>query len=130
MYEPMIDCLEAICVVETFWDSKTVSEAYGLLKRITDPTFMVCLQTVLHMFGYIRGLSIKLQGTTKDIVQGYNMVAHVKSVLSTARVDDRDFDQVFAQVTLMANKANVTSLDLPRQCKRQMHRNNVPAQTP
>ena len=48
MYEPLFNCLEAISCLESHWDAKAVTDAYGLMKRITDPTFIACFQTVNH----------------------------------------------------------------------------------
>ena len=56
MYEPLLVSLEAIGSLEPGWDSKSVTEAYGLLKRITDSQFIACLPNVLHFFGYTQGI--------------------------------------------------------------------------
>ena len=60
-YEPLQVFLESIGFVGSGWDSETVSEAYGLYKQITRSTFIATFQTVIHFFGYIRGLSSQLQ---------------------------------------------------------------------
>ena len=70
MYEPLLYCLEAIGL-ERGWDSKAVTASNGLLKCMTDPTFIVCFQSVLHFYGYFSRLSQKLQGSSLDILQGY-----------------------------------------------------------
>jgi hypothetical protein len=60
MYEPLVlCCLEAIGL-ERGWGSKAVTESNGLLKCMTDPTFIVCFQSVLHFYGYFSGISQKL----------------------------------------------------------------------
>ena len=63
----------------------SISEAYGLLKRITDPTFIIAFQTVLYFFGFTKGLSEKLQGSSLDVVEGYYMIAPKRSSLSSLR---------------------------------------------
>ena len=130
MYEAIILCLEAIGILENNWDTKTVTDAYGLLKCIKDPMFIVCFQVVYHFFGYIRGLSIKPQGSTLDILQGYNMAENVKMVLSDARKNDTEYDGVFSKATQMAEVANLESLQTPRRCGKQTQRSNVPGDTP
>ena len=130
MYEPLLVCLDAIGSLESGWDSKAVGEAYGLLKRITDSTFIACFQTVLHFFGYIRGLSSKLQGSTLDIVQGFEMVTHVQTLLTSFRTDDIELDNVYTRMSKMAEVANLAALEPPRRCGRQTQRSNVPAETP
>ena len=74
MYLPILACLDAIASVEGNWDSKTSTAAYGLLKSVTDHVFILAFQVVLHFFRYIKGLSTKLQGSTLDVIQGYDMV--------------------------------------------------------
>ncbi len=128
MYEPLLLCLEAIGLVESGWDSKTVCDAYGIMKRITDSTFIASFQIALHMFGYFKGLTTKLQGSTLDIIQGYEMVDNVKSLMSTIRTEESEYEDIFLKIEQMAKIGNV-SLIPPRRCSTQMHRNNVPADT-
>lgn len=130
MYEPLLICLEAIGSKERGWDRKAVVDAYGLLKRVTDPLFIVCFQTVNNFFGYMTGLSRKLQGSTLDVLQGYRMVKDVKAVISATRNDENEFEGVFCKAEHMATLANVSPLEPPRVCIRQTQRSNVPASTP
>ena len=51
LYEAILECLDAIGVSEANWDRKTVTEAYGMTKRLGDSTFIVSFQTVNHLFG-------------------------------------------------------------------------------
>ena len=111
MYEPLLTCLDAIACTEQGWDTKTVGEAYGLMKRITDST---CFQTVLHFFGYTKGLSCKLQGASLDIVKGYEMVTNVTSVFMHARQNEQEYDVVFdkmiAMVDVIGNGSSLETL--------------------
>ena len=45
MYEPLLVFLEAIGIVESGWDGKTVNEAYGFYKQLTISTFTKWLLT-------------------------------------------------------------------------------------
>ena len=121
----------AIGSLEPGWDSKSVTEAYGLLKCITDSQFIVCLQTVLHFFGYTKGLSTKLQGSALDVVEGYGTVELLKTVLSNSTHDEAEYDRVFAKMTNMIELTGSSGvLEIPRRCGRETQRNNVPAETP
>ena len=128
MYEPLLCCLEAIGL-ERGWDSKAVTGSTGLLKRMTDPTFIVCFQSVLHFYGYFSGLSQKLQGSSLDVLQGYKMVELVKDTLSSARSNDAEYNKIFDKAGSMAEIGNVV-IALPRRCGRQTERSNVPGDTP
>ena len=58
------------------------------MKRITDSTFIVAFHTVLHFFGYTVGIITKLQGTTQDVIQAYELVGNVKAIIAKATEDD------------------------------------------
>src|SRR5688572_10260807 len=94
LYEPIVACLDAIGSTEADWDSKTSTAAYGLLKSITDHAFIVSFHIVRHFFGYVKGLSAKLQGSTLDVIQGYEMVTSVRAALNNARQDDSEWEHV------------------------------------
>ena len=68
--------------------TETCTAAYGLMKSITDHVFIVAFHVVRHFFGYIKGLSTKLQGSALDVIQGYEMVSSVTEVLKSARVEE------------------------------------------
>ena len=57
------------------------------------------------------------------------MIRHITSILKKARQDEVDWQHIFSSATDMSEKADVSPLEAPRQCKRQAHRNNVPAST-
>ena len=53
------------------------------------------LPDCLHFFGYTKGLSCKLQGAALDIVQGYEMVTNITSVLIHAQQNEQEYNVVF-----------------------------------
>ena len=85
---------------------------------------------MLHFFGYTKGLRQKLQGSTLDIVQGYSEISNIKSVFLHAREDEEEYEQVYKNMTNMAEMANMSGLQIPRRCGRQTQRNNVPSNSP
>ncbi|KAG1714588.1 repressor of the inhibitor of the protein kinase [Nymphon striatum] len=107
------------------WDTKAITDAYGLLNRITDSHFIMCFQTISFMFGYVTGLSNKLQGSTLVIIEAYEMVNIVKNAVSAAR--NKDAEMIFQRSSTMARKAGLDCFQMPRRCDRQTQRNNVPA---
>ena len=72
-----------------------------------------CFQTSIHFFGNTKGLCVKLQGSTLDIVQAYTMINNVKSVLTSARSDDEECDIMYTKMEAMAEVAHV-ELVVPR----------------
>ena len=107
LYEALMCCFEEISSNESNeWDTKSISDAYGLLKRITDSTFIIAFQTVHYFFGFTKGLSEKLQGSSLDIAEGYNMIVHKRLLLSSLRKNvDKEFEIVFNRAEEMAKKA-------------------------
>lgn len=55
------------------------------MSKITDSTFIMCFHTVHNVFGYVRGVSSKLQGSSLDIVEGYKMTGAVKQIIEETR---------------------------------------------
>ena len=96
---------------------------------MTDPTFIVCFQSVLHLYGYFSRLVQKLQCSSLDILQGYKMIELVKDTLSSARSNDAQYNKVFDKAESMAEIRNVV-IALPRKGGRQTERSNVPRDTP
>jgi hypothetical protein len=88
---------------------------------------MAAFQTVLYLFGFTRGLAIKLQGSSMDVINAFSHIDHIRDVMANAR---DDFDaKVYPAIEKMAETAGCT-LSIPRRCGRQIHRNNVTAASP
>ena len=105
--------VESDLVMRTCLKAKT--ESYGLLKRLTDSTFIACIQTVLYLFGHVKALSSKLQRSTLDVVTAYKMVEHVRYILANERVhDDTAFNNVYKKMLVMAKIASLPSIEPPR----------------
>jgi hAT family C-terminal dimerisation region len=97
------------------------------MKSITDHVFIVAFHVVRHFFGYVRGLSTKLQVSTLDVIQGYKMVANVTEVLKRARMDDSEWEHIYQKASKMA----VEPITAPRVCSsKHAHRSNTPTAPP
>ena len=70
-----------------------------------------------------------LQGSTLDVLEGHQMV-HSKSKIIATINDDNEFDKVYGIMLGMAEHAGMDTLDVPRICRGQTQRNNVPARSP
>jgi len=125
LYVPIVKTLEAIATSERGWDTKSSSDAYGLMKKITDSEFIVAFYSALYLFGFTKGLSTKLQGSSLDIIEAYKMVNTVISLLIEIREQEDDFTNLYNKMTSMAESVGVGPLQRPRRCEKQTHRNNV-----
>ena len=64
-----------------------MTEASGLRKQLRSSSFIVCFQTCKYLYGYTKGLSQQLQGSTVEIAQAYQMVSVVAAQLNDIRDD-------------------------------------------
>ena len=74
MYAGVIECLSIkICDTQSRapWDSKTVTEARGLLSSISTPGFLCTFDCNRYLFGFTQSLSVLLQGSHQDVVTAY-----------------------------------------------------------
>ncbi|CAG2241984.1 unnamed protein product [Mytilus edulis] len=132
IYEAIVHCLTAITSRNTDcnWDTKSVTEASGLLMHITNSKWIVAINVYLHFSGYLRTLSVLLQGPTEDILSAFQKVSVVTNELKSIREScDEAFCDVWENVNKMANLVG-TEISIPRVCGRQTKRNNVSADTP
>jgi len=63
------------------WDAKSVTEANGLMTQLTSTTWMVPFCVNLHFSGYLRSLSLLLQGPTLNIIKAHEKINLVKTEL-------------------------------------------------
>ena len=80
-----------------------------------------------YFSGFVRGLSLLLQGPSQDVITAYNGVSLVVEELkSTRKSSETAFQDIRTKASAMANRVDV-ELSVPRKCGKQAHRNNVVA---
>ena len=132
LYEPLLLCLETISLNKDRkkWDAKSKTEAQGLFHQIKNPVFIAAFCTAKYLFGYTRGLSRSLQGTTQDVVEAYKQINLVRDQLIHIRKNAKQvFARLYEKITIMAEKTDA-KMSIPRTCGRQTLRNNIKAKTP
>ncbi len=119
MYEAIHLTLQKIAKNQQDWDSKSMTEASGLLNTITTPGFIVAFNVNLYIFGFTKVFSKLLQGSSRDILTAYEEVHLVKEELEAVHADaDKCFEEIFAKYMAMGQKAGLQSLDPPLRCGR------------
>ena len=73
-YDDIVTCFEAIVQQPAKWDSKSLSEANGLLTQITSSQFLVAMHTNLYFLAFFKTLSTLLQGTKQDILTNMSVL--------------------------------------------------------
>ena len=102
-----------------------MTEASGLRKQLRSSSFIVCFQTCKYLYGYTKGLSQHLQGSTGEIAQAYEMVSVVAAQLNNVRDDAAsEFQNVISKYQDMAALAD-TNITILRTVSRQNLRDNV-----
>ena len=67
------------------WSAESSKKASALLISITQFQFLMYLEVTWARLGLIKGLTISLQGQSKDICCVYNEIVTVKEALSEVR---------------------------------------------
>ena len=112
------------------WQTKTRTDASGLLKAITDFDFIVTFICAYSCLSHMSGLTVKLQKKTNDIFKAFSMVTEVKATYKRLRANlPTHFDEIYDQAVTMAEKVGVAPT-APRIAERQRHRANAPAADP
>ena len=128
LYESTLHCLESIWLnndLNNRFGPHSVTEASRLRKQLRSSSFIVCFQTCKYLYGYTKGLSQQLQGSTVEIAQAYEMVSVVAAQLNDIRDDAAsEFQNVFTKCQAMAALAD-TTITVPRTVSRQNLRDNV-----
>jgi hypothetical protein len=101
-YEAVLECMTRICDPlsrKASWDSKTLSEARGLLTSISTPGFLCAFACNRYLFGYTKSLSLLLQGSHQDVVTAYEEIGIVVSELKEIRENaEAEFKQTVLPV--------------------------------
>ena len=114
--EPILKILEKISS-EKVWDCKTMDQAYGLTKNLTESAFLVALRVCAYTLGFTKPLSAMLQGTSMHVIDGYKHIELVKEQLKTLRKNcDKTFIDESCQI--LAATAEIDLIPL-RRCGRQ-----------
>ena len=112
------------------WQTKTRTDASGLLKAITDFHFIVTFICAYSCLSHMSGLTVKLQKKTNDIFKAFSMVTEVKATYKRLRANlPTHFDEIYDQAVTMAEKVGVAPT-APRIAERQRHHANAPAVDP
>ena len=114
----------------TGWDVHVKREVTSFLNALTKFEFIVGIIVLYRLMHPAAGLTNKLQGRNIDIIEAYESATRsIEGMKYVQESIDNEFDQIFKQAERMAIKLDVQQ-SLPRSVAKQMHRNNVPADTP
>ena len=99
------------------WNAESIKNASCLLVSVSKFDFLFSLVICANILGYIKGLSIKLQGRSLDIIEAISMIQSVTVSLKALCNDiDTWHSQWFAFATDTAKDAETDLPSIPRRC--------------
>lgn len=118
-------------IIDTLGDLATDGDknAVGLKRSMQDFGFLVCLTVCEHVLQISLKLSNFLQNPSLDLVAAATEADDVVKTLRHIRGDDGAWQKLYADTKRLANTQNIEPTK-PRTAGRQMHRDNLPGDTP
>ena len=133
LYPATVQALDDIATRQdsVSWNAESIKNASCLLVSVSKFDFLFSLVICANILGYIKGLSIKLQGRSLDIIEAISMIQSVTVSLKALRNDvDTWHSQWFAFATDTAKDVETDLPSIPRRYSRQQHRSNVEGEDP
>lgn len=111
-------------------DAKTSASASSLLLTLRTPQFLIALFIANSMLLHTLPLSKGLQDPAINLGDAFDRIKGVQQRFQALRNDaEVTFASIFAEVQNLAAKFDI-HIEMPRRAGRQVHRVNVPADTP
>ena len=131
LHVSVVSCMDGICSDgPRLWSSDSLTDARSLQLALSTTDFISSLVITNSCLKYLQALTTNLQAEAKDIVEAVQEISSVKAALHNARSNiDVHHNRWFHTVEQMCSNIGVEP-SLPRRCCRQVHRINVPADTP
>ena len=112
------------------WDAKSKVEATQFLNSLTKFEFVIGMIALYRLLHPVAGITQKLQGRTIDVIDAYqNVNTCIEDIQLLRENVDQESDVIFKQAVRMADQLNVEP-NIPRVAKKQIYRDNVPANSP
>lgn len=112
------------------WDTETITKARGFLYQCNSFEFVLAFNITMRFLSSLRSLTVKLQKSSTDILAAYELVSEVQLDLELLKTDcEEEFHQWFEEIKAFADDHNIAAV-IPRINTRQVHRDNILANTP
>ena len=99
-------------IVDSDHDSRSMSEANGLLRKVCSFEFILSLTVLLDLLSYTKSLSDYLQRQDIDFVSAVQMHESLLSILTQKR-SENSFDEYYSQAQEMSRSLGFEEQDLP-----------------
>lgn len=122
----ILSTLESMVSSSSEYDTKTITEASGLLRYLQSAPFIAAFVISEHMLGYTKTLSKRLQGSSISVLSAHRSIDDVLEAIRSARSEE-EFSKLWADMTVLNDG---DELALPRLAGRQTMRANHEADCP
>jgi len=135
LYASIIKTMEAISTCsseygEWSWDTETLTKARGFLHQLVSFEFLVTFNVTMRVLSSLRSLTVKLQKKSSDILAAYEHVSEVITDLELLKINcEEEFHLWYCEIKTLADEFNIP-IATPRIAARQVHRSNIPADSP
>lgn len=128
--EAVVDTLDTIRQnLDRTWNGENATKANGLFHACTNFQFIMAFVVAREGMAFTKGLTVKLQSVTQDIMNSYKEIETVKNTLQNIRDNIDAYHLVWYQQAISMAETLGVEAKKPRTVGRQAHRNNVPADT-
>ena len=112
------------------WDTDSLTKARGFLHQLVSFEFLVSFTVTMRILSILRFLTVNLQKKSNDILAAYEYVSEAHLDLELLKVNCKEeLHQWFSEMKTMADELNIP-VSIPRIAARQVHRSNIPADSP
>ena len=112
------------------WDTDSLTKARGFLHQLVSFEFLVSFTVTMRILSILRFFTVNLQKKSNDILAAYEYVSEAHLDLELLKVNcEEEFHQWFSEMKTMADELNIP-VSIPRIAARQVHRSNIPANSP
>ena len=131
LHQSVVACMEGICNDgPRLWSSDSLTDARGLQLALASTEFICAVVITNSCLKYLQALTSNLQAEAQDIVSAVAEIENVTTTIQNVRDQvQTHHSEWFLIVEKMCTDVG-TVPSLPRRCGRQIHRDNIPADTP
>ena len=135
LYPAIVKTMESISTCSSehgdwSWDSETLTKANGFLRQLCSFEFLVTFCITMRILSSLRSLTVNLQKKANDILAAYEHISDIMLELELLKTNcEEEFHSWFDEIKTFADDLSIP-VCTPRIAVRQVHRANVPADSP
>ena len=126
--------IQGLSEVALWKNAQTANKAHCLILALCEPRFIIAVCSLSSVLSYTKQLSQALQSEDLDLSQGTDLVTSAINVLTRRREEaEQNFHLIWKNALDLAKKIDMEppiERTVPRQCKKQLYRSNLPTSKP